>query len=75
MKRGSHHDPETRRYLSRRVRCFWTAEEREKARARTLRRMAAPDVRERIKSGMRRAADIGVNGKQRRGLLPLAQDY
>jgi hypothetical protein len=48
MKRGSHHSHHTKRWISLRVRKFWTPAEREKARDRTLRRQrpraAVPSV-------------------------------
>jgi hypothetical protein len=55
MVKGSHHSATTKRRLSLRVRKFWTEEERAKASARSLRRLAKPEVRKRIVDGMRLA--------------------
>jgi hypothetical protein len=44
------HSYETKRYLSQRVRLFWTADERAKASERTLARLASGNVRQQVEA-------------------------
>jgi hypothetical protein len=60
MKCGSHHSGWTKRWLSQRVRKFWTVQEREKASVRTRERIAKrKEQRAQICAGRRL---LGVSG-------------
>lgn len=56
MKRGQHHTAETIEIMRSRNLAFWTREKRAEQAERTRRRMSRPEVRQRIRDGMRRVS-------------------